>query len=105
MMRYPVMHRLILVLILFVLALGVDAQKRPRRQKGNDVQTPENAQEREAAKRAETEASYSEKRTSHLEIQDKATRKRMKKTFRKAEQQARGRLIPWYKRLFRKRRF
>jgi len=88
-----------------LLTPAAEAQKRPPKQKGGDVQTRENARTKEKVNRNEKEAAYVSRRTQHTEIQDKATRKRMKKTLKRAQKQSQGKEIPWYKRMFRKRRF
>jgi len=50
-----------------------------------------------------TPASAQKKEAGALESQDKATRKRMKKTLKKAERHSWGNRAPWYKRWFRRK--
>jgi hypothetical protein len=99
------MNKLTAVLIsLFSILLANPswAQKRPPKQK--DQQTVENAQDREAAKMAERQAQYGAHKDHLTEIQSKETQKRMKKTLKKAQKHSQGKLVPWHKRVFRKRK-
>ncbi|MFN8698808.1 MAG: hypothetical protein ACK500_05460 [Flavobacteriales bacterium] len=104
-MRFANMIRLVAVIAFLAVTQSADAQKRPPRQKGGDVQTPENAVTREKANRAEKEAAYVQKRDYHSDLQDKNTRKRMKKNLKRAQKHSWGKEVPWYKRVFRKRHF
>lgn len=70
----------------------------------DDNQTVQNAEERKKAQLAEREAQYYSHRDHLKDIQTKKTQKRMKKNLKKAQKLSQGREIPWYKRLFRKRR-
>lgn len=70
----------------------------------DDVQTRENAVKREQEAKAAKQAEYDAHRDHLEEIQDKATRKRMKKNLKKSQRISQGKQIPWYKRVFRKRR-
>jgi hypothetical protein len=99
------MNKLTVVVIsLFSLVVTQEAwgQKRPPKQK--DQQTVENAQDREAAKMAERQAQYGAHKDHLTEIQSKETQKRMKKTLKKAQKHSQGKLVPWHKRVFRKRK-
>lgn len=96
------------LLIVVFMAFGnlhADAQRRPRRDKGSDVQTPENALDRDKEERARIEAEYKAKHDHQNELQDKSTRKRMKRNLKRSQRQSWGKEIPWYKRVFRRRRF
>lgn len=70
----------------------------------DDVQTRENAVKRDQEAKAAKQAEYEAHRDHLEEIQDKATRKRMKKNLKKSQRISQGKQIPWYKRIFRKRR-
>jgi Ni/Co efflux regulator RcnB len=69
-----------------------------------DLQTRENAVKREQEAKAAKQAEYDAHRDHLEDIQDKATRKRMKKNLKKSQRISQGKQIPWYKRMFRKRR-
>ncbi len=99
--------RVILLAVLLLLSGATDASAQRRRGKGDsgDVQTPENAVERQKADLAEKEAEYKAKREHQKKLQDKATRKRMKQNLKRSRKQSWGKEIPWYKRLFRRRKF
>ncbi len=99
------MNKQVFVLICFFSFLAAHpawSQKRPPKQK--DQQTVENAQDREAAKMAERQAQYGAHKDHLTEIQSKETQKRMKKTLKKAQKHSQGKLVPWHKRVFRKRK-
>ncbi|MFY7970705.1 MAG: hypothetical protein ACOVOO_02115 [Flavobacteriales bacterium] len=89
----------------FILLAGISAQaqKRPPKQK-DDVQTRENAVEREKAQKAEKQAEYVARSEHHSNLQDKATKKRMKKNLKRSQKHSWGKEVPWYKRIFRRRR-
>lgn len=70
----------------------------------DDVQTRENAVKRDQEAKAAKQAEYDAHRQHLEDIQDKATRKRMKKNLKKSQRISQGKQIPWYKRVFRKRR-
>lgn len=101
------MRTVLMLMLAFVLAGAGEAhgQKRPGRRRGQDVQTPENALDKERANRESKEAEYRMRRDHQAEIQDKSTRKRMKKNLKKAQKQSWGKSVPWYKRVFRRRKF
>jgi hypothetical protein len=82
------------------------AQRRPPRQKPTTAtdsrEASENAQEkRERQMWNDLEAD----RSRHLAAQDKATRKRMKRSIREARRQGRNRVLPWWKRVFSRKRY
>ncbi len=94
----------IILPVLFFTFLSSDAVAQRKREK-NKI-TPESAAKADAEKQAsakqEKNTQYKSKRDHHLEIQDKDTRKRMKKNLKKAEKHSWGKDVPWYKRWFRK---
>lgn len=82
------------------------AQRRPPRQKpttaADSRQASESAQEkREREMWNDLEAD----RNRHLAAQDKATRKRMKRSIREARRHGRNRMLPWWKRVFSRKRY
>jgi hypothetical protein len=64
--------------------------------------TPQTARKKEAEALEKKQGEYQSRRDHHMESQDKATRKRMKKNLRKARKQSWGKNVPWYKRWFRR---
>jgi hypothetical protein len=64
--------------------------------------TPESARKKDAAAKEQQLSEYQKRKDHHLEVQDKATRKRMKKNLRKARRHSWGKDVPWYKRWFRR---
>ncbi len=94
-----------LLAAVILMNMPADAQNRPKKQRGSDVQTPENAMDRDKADRSAIEAGYKERRGHHDDLQDKATKKRMKKNLKRSQKQSWGKEIPWYRRMFRKRKF
>jgi len=73
-----------------------------QRQKESNKVTPKSAQQKEAAALEQKQSEYKSRKDHHLESQDKATRKRMKKTLKKAERHSWGKQAHWYKRWFRR---
>jgi hypothetical protein len=78
--------------------LGADAQKKSDAQKV----TPQTARQKEADALEKKQSEYQSRKDHHLDVQDKATRKRMKKNLRKARRLSWGKNVPWYKRWFRR---
>jgi hypothetical protein len=81
-----------------IAVFGVYAQKKSDAQKV----TPQTARQKEADALEKKQNEYNSRKDHHLEVQDKATRKRMKKNLRKARRLSWGKNIPWYKRWFRR---
>lgn len=93
--------RMMLVLLCFIaMENGAFAQ---RKQKESNKVTPASAKKKELGAMEQKQADYRTRKDHHLESQDKATRKRMKKTLKKAERHSWGNHAPWYKRWFRRR--
>jgi biopolymer transport protein ExbD len=101
--------QLILVLLMFFfgatsnVAKAQGRKKKPPKQE--NVQTPQNAMDKDKAIKAEKQGKYLGRRNHHYEIQDKATQKRMKENEKRALRISQGKDVPWYKRVFRKRKF
>ncbi|MEZ4799424.1 MAG: hypothetical protein R2809_06545 [Flavobacteriales bacterium] len=93
-----------LLILGFLLILSPVANAQKRKKDKGDEQTVENAQARKAAQKAEIQAKYDGHREHIKEIQTKKTQKRMKKSLKKAQKLSQGKSVPWYKRMFRKRR-
>ncbi len=88
------------ILLLSLLLCFGSAQLRAQ----NDKQTRANALEREKAAKAQKQAEYDAHLDHISELQGKKVQKRMKKNLKKSQRISQGRQIPWYKRIFRKKR-
>lgn len=95
----------LLFFILTFLFLALPADLLAQRKKETNKVTPEMAMDKEKTAREAKNAEYKGRKDHHKKIQDKATRKRMKKNLRKAEKHSWGKDVPWYKRWFRKDKF
>jgi hypothetical protein len=62
--------------------------------------TPQTARKKEAEALEKKQSEYHLRKNHHMDSQDKATRKRMKKNLRKARRLSWGKNVPWYKRWF-----
>jgi hypothetical protein len=90
--------RLVVLYLLVCSASQLAAQPKSDAQKV----TPQTARKKEAEALEKKQTEYQSRRDHHMESQDKATRKRMKKNLRKARKQSWGKNVPWYKRWFRR---
>ena len=90
--------RFVMLSLLMTSAVQLAAQPEKDAQKV----TPQTARKKEAEALEKKQTEYQTRRDHHLESQDKATRKRMKKNLRKARKQSWGKNVPWYKRWFRR---
>lgn len=97
-MRIVRFFRLVLTALLILCAFSSDAQPKSDAQKV----TPQTARKKEAEALEKKQGEYQSRKDHHLEAQDKATRKRMKKNLRKARKQSWGKNVPWYRRWFRR---
>jgi Flp pilus assembly protein TadB len=70
----------------------------------DDQQTRANALEREKAAKEQKQAEYDAHREHISDLQGKKVQKRMKKNLKKSQRISQGRQVPWYKRVFRKKR-
>jgi hypothetical protein len=88
------------LLLSVLLTMSVDVVAQPK----SDAQkvTPQTARKKESDALEKKQGEYQSRKDHHLESQDKATRKRMKKNLRKARRQSWGKNVPWYKRWFRR---
>lgn len=98
---------LALLLVLTTLAPPADAQ---RRRPPRDGQTPttvaesiRSADEKKAARTLELQTGWDGAKDQHFTKQDRATRKRMKRTAKKSQRYRSGRHVPWWKRIFGRR--
>lgn len=97
-MKTPRIIRLVMLAFLMCTALHAVAQPKSDAQKV----TPQTARNKEAEALEKKQNEYQSRRDHHMESQDKATQKRMKKNLRKARKQSWGKNVPWYKRWFRR---
>ena len=88
--------------VLMVVALVSVHQSHAQTKTDSQKVTPQTARKKEAEALEKKQSEYQVRRDHHLEVQDKATRKRMKKTLRKARRHSWGKNVPWYKRWFRR---
>ena len=87
--------------VILLLAGSADLSAQREKKESNKV-TPASAQKKDAGAMEQKQSDYRSRKDHHLESQDKATRKRMKKTLKKAERHSWGNRAPWYKRWFRR---
>ena len=94
------LHIFRLVMLSFLISIGFQLAAQPK----SDAQkvTPQTARKKEAEALEKKQTEYQSRRDHHMESQDKATQKRMKKNLRKARKQSWGKNVPWYKRWFRR---
>jgi hypothetical protein len=97
-MRAQCIIRLVVLSLVICSASPLAAQPKSDAQKV----TPQTARKKEAEALEKKQTEYQSRRDHHMESQDKATRKRMKKNLRKARKQSWGKNVPWYKRWFRR---
>lgn len=92
------------IIRLVVLSLVICSASPLAAQPKSDAQkvTPQTARKKEAEALEKKQTEYQSRRDHHMESQDKATRKRMKKNLRKTRKQSWGKNVPWYKRWFRR---
>ena len=90
------------LLVIMLIAGSPDLFAQRQKKESNKV-TPASAQKKDAGAMEQKQADYRSRKDHHLESQDKATRKRMKKTLKKAERHSWGNRAPWYKRWFRRK--
>lgn len=108
--RLANMKRIVLSVLFCIAIFGIhscSSSKHTKRRppKESSKPTVSDANQEEMTARAAKEEEYKTKKEHQLEIQDKATRKRMKKTYKKAEKQSWGMDTPWYKRIFQRKKF
>lgn len=88
--------------VLIVVALVGVHQSYAQPKTDSQKVTPQTARKKEGEAREKKQSEYQLRKDHHLEVQDKATRKRMKKTLKKARRHSWGKNVPWYKRWFRR---
>ena len=89
------------VLFLFALvtvASTCPAQKRPPKQ--DNVVTPADGANKSEENKKRKWEEYDIKKNHHHEIQDKATKKRMKESLKKSKNHGSPNRVPWYRKLF-----
>ncbi len=95
---------LIVLMLAFLSAMPSVAQSGGGNQPSKQI-TPKDAIDKQKQREKEQDDQLKAREEHHKKIQDKATRKRMKKNLKKAEKQSWGKNVPWYKRWFRKKKF
>lgn len=85
---------------LLLLASGIPMSAQKKKQH-NQI-TRQDAIANDKKKLEQQQAKYQSSKDHHLETQDKQTRKRMKRTLKRARKHSWGKDVPWYKRWFRK---
>lgn len=70
----------------------------------NDVVTPENARQKMKEQHDQEEKKYLEEVKKHQDKQGKAGKKRMKKHLKQSRKLRKTQNLPWYRRLFRRRK-
>jgi hypothetical protein len=98
------MRFLIICFIMFATPVENWAQRKRDKKQEAAQQTPETAAAKTHADHDRKVEEYKSSRNHHKEIQDDATRKRMKKNLKKAERHSWGKAQPWYKRWFKRKR-
>jgi hypothetical protein len=102
-MRLSLTSSFVLLFLFFSTHLiGQKTKNRPEKQE--NVQTRETAIDKEGAAKAEKQAAYVSRSDHHKKLQDKATQKRMKKNLKRSQKHSVGKEIPWYKRIFRRKK-
>jgi bacterioferritin (cytochrome b1) len=94
----------VVLILVFLSAVPSLAQSGGGNQSSKQI-TPKDAIDKQKQREREQDEQLKAREEHHKKIQDKATRKRMKKNLKKAEKQSWGKNIPWYKRWFRKKKF
>lgn len=97
--------RIFRLLLLSFLLMFTSEKILAQRKKETHKVTPESGNAKEAEAQAAKLLAYKAGRDHHRKVQDKETRKRMKKTKKKAERHSWGKDVPWYKRWFRRDKF
>lgn len=70
----------------------------------NDVVTPGNAQQKMKEQHDQEEKKYLQEVKNHQDKQGKAGKKKMKKHLKQSKKLRRNQNLPWYRRLFRRRK-
>lgn len=105
-MKTTMITRILLLWTIFIAPVeAIYAQRKSSKQEQAAQQTPESAANKDKANKEQKVGEYVNTRNHHNEIQDSATRKRMKKNLKKAERHSWGKNVPWYKRWFRRKKF
>ena len=82
----------------FILSVAASAQP------GNDVITPENAASRQQEQHDKIEKEYLNRVKQHQDLQGKKEKRRMKKHLKKSQRQRKTGNLPWYQRIWIRRR-
>jgi|688.fasta_scaffold1635081_1 hypothetical protein len=88
----------LLFFLFFLFGVGAFAQP------SNDVVTPENAEAIKKAQHDKIEKEYLNRVKQHQDLQGKKEKKRMKRHLKKSQRQRRSGNLPWYKRMWIRRK-
>lgn len=92
-----ILRNLMVLILLMTAASPAYSQKRKSNQ-----QTPKTAVEKQQKALEQKQAQYQGDKNHHRDIQDKETRKRMNRNYKRAQKHSWGKDVPWYKRWFHK---
>ena len=106
--RNKTYYRSLLLALALITVITAEAQRRQRPPR--DGQTPttvaesiRSTDEKKAARTLELQTGWDGAKDQHFTKQDRATRKRMKRTAKKSQRYRSGRHVPWWKRIFGRR--
>ncbi len=106
--RYKTYSRSLLLTLALITTITANAQRRQRPPR--DGQTPKtvaesirSADEKKDARTLELQTGWDGAKDQHFTKQDRATRKRIKRTAKKSQRYRSGRYVPWWKRIFNRR--
>jgi hypothetical protein len=88
------------LLFFFFFLLGIAANAQP----GSDVITPENAGAKKKEQHDKIEKEYLNRVKQHQDLQGKKEKKRMKRHLKKSQRLRRYGNLPWYKRIWIRRK-
>jgi hypothetical protein len=94
------MTRALVYALLMTIAVALPRSVGAQVKSESNKVTPQTARKKEADALEKKQSEYQLRKNHHMDSQDKATRKRMKKNLRKARRLSWGKNVPWYKRWF-----
>jgi len=97
--------RYLFLLMLCILTLAPLDSSAQRDRQQDPKKTQQDTVEKQAARRAKVKKDLEDNRDRHTSIQDRKTKRRMKKTRKKSQHLAQNKPQPFYKRWFRKKGF
>jgi hypothetical protein len=93
------------LLFIFTLSLGAQSAHSQKTSKRKAKKEQRDAVGTDQKNKDRLDSGLTNSRSRHEKIQDKKTRKRMKRSAKKQKKLSSGKTAPFYKRWFRKRRF